>query len=159
MKKIRAVAADEPRSVVARNIAWIYAAVLVVMVVGQLFSFEKFIPLIESYALPGGTRTALLVAGLIVTTEVFALPFLLRMPVSPLMRWLSLLCGAVAAAMWLGLAIFAMMSAQSLDNSGMLGTKIAIPAGFVQLCLSGILAVLAAMSIIGLWSSAHRAKK
>ena len=159
MRKIQATLADEPRSTAARNIAWIYAAVLVVMVVGQLFSFEKFIPLIESYALPGGARTALLVAGLIVTTEVFALPFLLRMPVSLLMRWFSLLCGAVAAGIWLGLAIFALMSAQNLDNSGMLGTKIAISAGFVQLCLSIVLTILAIMSIVGLWPSTHHAKK
>lgn len=131
---------------------------LVVMVVGQLFSFEKFIPLIESYMLPGGARTALLVAGLIVVSEVLALPFLLRMPVSLLMRWFSLVCGLLLAGIWLGLAIVTLVTTNNLDNSGMLGTKVVVAAGLPQLCLAIMLVVLALWSAVGLWPSTRHVK-
>lgn len=151
MKAVVAVQANEPRSILTRNIAWAYAAVLVVMAVGQLFSFEKFLPLIQSYLLPGGDRMGLLIAGAIVATEVLAVPFLLRMPLSPLMRWFSMICGWLAAGLWLGLALITLTSTNALNNSGMLGTKFAIPAGIAQLIVSIIMVVLAIWSATGLW--------
>lgn len=143
--------APKPRTESAKIAAWIYAAVLVVMAVGQLFSFEKFIPLIEDYWLPGGHGTATLVAGLIAVCEVVALPFLLRMPLSPLMRWLSLACGIVVAITWTVLGIVAVASDGSMANSGILGTKVAVPFGWAQLVWALMLAVLAAWSVWGLW--------
>lgn len=151
MKFAVAVPAREPRTEVVKIVAWVYAAVLVVMAVGQLFSFEKFIPLIGGYWLPGGDTTATLLAGLIVIVEVFALPFLLRMPLSLLMRWLSLCCGVLAAALWLFLGVVAVTSADAMTNSGVLGMKIVIPYGWPQLIWAGLMLGLAGWSAWGLW--------
>jgi hypothetical protein len=151
MKFARALPAPSPRSETAKKVAWIYAAVLVVMVVGQLFSFEKFIPLIAGYWLPGGNGATTLMAGLIVVSEVFALPFLLRMPLSPLMRWFSLGCGLVAAVLWVILGVIAVVSDNAMTNSGILGTKVTVPSGGAQLLWAVVLGVLAVWSAWGLW--------
>jgi hypothetical protein len=150
MKKIVAVAAEQPRSKVSRNVAWVYTAVLIIMAVGQLFSFEKFIPIINNYGLPGGHGTATLFACLIVVAEVFALPFLVRMPLSPLMRWFSMFCGMLVAGLWIGLAVVG-SGVSGLDNTGMFGTKVPVPAGLVQIVIALGLGVLAIWSASGLW--------
>ena len=151
MKFATATPAPQPTSETYKKVAWAYAAVLVLMAVGQLFSFEKFIPLVHDYWLPGGNGTATLVASLIVTTEVFALPFLLSMPVSPLMRSVSLVCGLLAAALWVLLGLVAVVGDGAMVNSGMLGVKVAVPAGGAQLIAAIALAALATLSVRGLW--------
>lgn len=145
-----------PRSEAAGIAAWAYAAILVVMVVLQLFSFEKFLPLIEGYWLPGGHGTATLIAGLVVVSEVFALPFLLRMPLSPLMRWFSLVCSLLVAVVWTGLGIAAVASDSAMTNSGVLGTKIALPFGWPQLVWAVGLGILAVWSAWGLWPARQK---
>ena len=156
MKTVYAVAAGKPRSEITKNVALGYAVILVVMVILQLFSFEKFIPLMQDYRLPGGHGTATLVACVIVFCEVFALPFLLRMRVSPLMRWFSLACGIIVPLLWTWLAVTVLMAENTLTNSGMLGTKLAVPAGAAQLILSLILFALAAYSTWGLWPTLRK---
>lgn len=151
MKFATAEPATTPRSPTAQRAAWAYTALLVVMVIGQLFGFEKFIPLIESYWLPGGHGTATLVACLIVITEIFALPFLLRMPLSPLMRWFSLACGVAAAALWVLLGLIAVLGTITMTNSGVLGVKVGVPSGGVQLLWALGMSALAAYSVWGLW--------
>ncbi len=151
MKKIHALPALPPHSDMARTIAWLYAGVLVVMVIAQLFAFEDFIPLIQNYELPGGQGTATLVAGLIVIYEVFAIPFLLRMRLSPLFRWFSLICGLLVAAVWAFLAFWATLHSIDLTNSGLLGTKVKVAIGWPQLLITVTLAVLAIASTVGLW--------
>ncbi len=149
MIHVQAVAAPKPKSELYAKIAWIYAALLVVMVVAQLFSFEKFIPLIGDYWLPGGQGTTALVAGLIVTTEVFALPYLLRMPLSPLMRVCSIGCSFVVPLLWLWLSLHALLDSSVGTNGGILGVKVAIPL-ILQLAVSLALLVLASVSYYGL---------
>lgn len=153
MKLAEAQYAAQPRSGRTKVVAWAYAAVLVVMTLGQLFSFEKFLPLIEGYELPGGIGMATLIACLAVTLQVFAVPFLLRMPLSPLMRWVSLGSGIAVALLWLVLGIVAVASTSDMTNSGVLGIKVVVPFGIVQLLWAVVLAVLAAWSTWGLWPS------
>lgn len=148
---VRALKASQPRNSTAVKVALVYATILVMMVVGQLFSFEKFLPLMQDYWLPGGKGTATLVACVIVFCEVFALPFLLRMALSPLMRWFSLVCAIVVPTIWLALAIVVLTTENAIMNSGMLGTKVVVPAGIAQLLLSLVLVALAAYSAWGLW--------
>lgn len=159
MKFAEAKPAPKPRSKLAVKIAWIYAALLTVMALGQLFAFEEFIPLIREYNLPGAWGTASLVAGLIVVTEVFALPFLLRMRLSPLMRWFGFICSVAAAAAWVKLSVYALLADTALENSGILGTKIATPTGFITLVISLTLLVLAVWSAYGLWPQVRKKTK
>ena len=133
------------------KIALLYAIILIIMVVGQLFSFEKFIPLIESFSLPGGYGTATLVASVVVIAEIFALPFLLRMRLSPAMCVVSMACGWIVAVGWLKLTIWANVTANSLDNIGILGASIDLPVGWWAVLFSLALLVLSVWTAWGMW--------
>lgn len=134
----------------ASQVALFLAGILVVMAVGQLFGFEKFIPLIESFKLPGGHGTATLVAGSIVASEVFALPFLLRMHLSPLMRFVSMILGWFVAILWCGVSLWLVTQGVS-GNSGFLGTTVKLPVGLWTVCFSLALAVLSGWASWGMW--------
>jgi hypothetical protein len=151
MKTVVAEEAAPARSEPVKITALVFAGILIVMAIGQLFSFEKFIPLIGDYMLPGGERTATIIASLIVISEVFALPFLLRMRLSPLMRWVSLSFNLAIVTIWLLLGLTVMVGNIDLSNSGLIGTKVAIPGGLIQMIVTSILTALAVLSIWGLW--------
>lgn len=155
MKLAIAEKASAPRFKAASTFAWVYAAVLVLMAVSQLFGFEDFIPLMSGYGEAGGYGTAVLISSLIVFTEVFALPFLLGMPLSPLMRWVSLTCSLLAPAIWVKLAILAMMTGL-VANSGLMGSALSIPTGVPALVVSLVVTALAIVSAWGMWP--HRRK-
>lgn len=143
--------AGKPKSENVPKVALFLAVMLLIMAVLQLFSFEKFIPLIESFGLPGGDGTAALVAGLLVVAEVFALPFLLRMRLSPLMRVFSMVCSWVAVAGWVKLAVWVNIMRPEADNLGLLGTSIDLPAGWWAVFFMVALGILAAWASWGMW--------
>lgn len=143
--------APKPRTQDSRTVALFFAFVLAAMATLQLFSFEKFIPLIESYWLPGGQGTALLVAGLLVVFEVFALPFLLQMKLSKLMRIVSMVCGWLAVSLWFKLALWSNLTTTALTNNGFFGTSVEIPVGWWAVSFMAALGVLAIWSAWGLW--------
>ncbi len=134
-----------------RTIALFYAGILTMMVVAQLFSFEEFIPLIESFNLPGGAGAGTVIACLIVVAEVFALPFLLRMRTSPLMRVISMLCGWLVPLLWLGITIWLNIADVQTGNVGLLGTKLELPVGWWATLYSCALGVLAIWASWGMW--------
>lgn len=143
----KASEAPKPRAAIYQKVAWAYAALLVVVVLAQLFAFEKFIPILRDYHLPGGEGTATLAATIIVIVEVFALPFLLRMPLSPLMRWCSAVFAVLVPVSWLLLGIVAAVN--GLTDGGMLGAKVDTPP-VAMIGVSLVLALLAGLSIWGL---------
>lgn len=145
----KATKAKKPHSQTAKVVAWVYAAVIVIMLIAQLVAFEKFIPLMSDYKLVGGHGTATLVACLIVFTEVFSIPFLLRMALSPLMRWMSLICGLLVATLWSKLAFVGLMGTQ-VHNSGLLGADVTLNTGAAQAIVALVLVVLAVWSAWGL---------
>ena len=147
----QAIKAQNPKSQSAKVIAWVYAAVLTVMVLAQLFAFEKLVPLFQGMAFPGGAGTGSLLICLIVFYEVFSVPFLLRMPLSPLMRWVSMVFSLLVPLMWLGVALWT-MNDSVVANAGILGTKVAITPG-PQVVVALILLALAVLSARGLWPS------
>jgi hypothetical protein len=160
MRNIVATPAPKPRSQAVRQLAWVYAALLTVMVVGQLFEFENFIPAIEVFGLPGGAAMATLFSGLIVMTQVFALPYLLGMPLSTLMRWVSLACGILVPIAWIKLALWDMTNGAMMDIP-MFGTKldamlvptiVALPFALVMLCTAIYIAR-------GMWPGSKKSKK
>lgn len=66
-----------------------YAAILVVLIVWQLVMFERFAPYVSSYLGEGTEATAAVLSMVLIGMELFALPFLLRMQISPLARFFS----------------------------------------------------------------------
>lgn len=158
MKQVKVTDAPKPRTKNSTIVALLLAGILAVMVVLQLFSFEKFIPLIATYWLPGGHGTATLVAGVLVVTEVFALPFLLQMPLSRLMRIVSMVCGWLAVSLWLKLSLWANLTLNSVDNVGFFGTSVNLPVGWWAVLFTAALGVLAIWSAWGLWPMTNSAK-
>jgi hypothetical protein len=141
----------KPKTSRVVTVSLLLAFLLVCMAVGQLFSFEKFTPLIESFNLPGGNGTGMLVAGLVVVCEVFALPFLLRMRVSPLMRATSMVCGWMVAAIWLILALWLNMTVNMVSTVGLFGVKIPLVVGWWAVFYAVAIGILAGWASWGMW--------
>ena len=153
-----ATRAGKPESERAAQAALLFAVLLIIMAVGQLYEFEKFIPLIEGFGVVGGHQGAILIAGLIVVAEVLALPFLLRMQVSPLMRVVSMSLGWLAVALWIVITIWLSFTVNAVTNVGLFGTKVDIPAGWWAVCYVAALGILAVWSAWGLWPFAKAAR-
>lgn len=155
----KAEKALEPKTGDTKKVAFLFAGVLVIMVVGQLFAFEKFIPLIEKYELPGDYATALIIASVLVVLEVFALPFLLRMKTSRLMRVVSMVCGWMVASIWFKLTLWANLAPNSVDNIGFLGSYVLLPVGWWAVAVAGAMIILAVWTAWGMWPLARKQSK
>ena len=147
MKRITAEWPKEPRTDTARKTALVYASMLTITVTAQLFSFERFMPLIESFGLPWGRALAIL----LVVGSVLALPFLLRMKVSVGLRWLSMICGWVVAVIWLFLSIWINSVDIVIYNSGILGASVSVLPGWWLVFVAIGFGILAVWSAWGLW--------
>lgn len=127
------------------------AAALVVMVTAQLFSFEQFPAVIEDMWLPGvNDSLARVIAAVIVSAEVLALPFLLRLRTSPLMRTISMIMGWLVIVGWLGMLIWQNVTTNALTNNGLLGGTVMLHPGWWSVCFVLGLAILAGWSSWGL---------
>ncbi len=150
MKRIIAAWPDEPLTKDTKIAAFIYAALLIVMVVSQLFSFEKFIPLLDSFNLPAplseyGLAVTLVICG------VLALPFLLRMKVSSGMRFVSMIAGWVVALAWLFLGLWLNVSGVVPETAGLLGASVTLITGWWVVFVAIGFCVLAAWTAWGMW--------
>ena len=131
----------------SRQISLLLAVIFLIMIIAQLFSFEKFPDIIAAMNLPGGQGLAKLQAAVIVTLEVFALPFLLAMRLSPAMRVFSMIAGWLAIGGWVITAIIM----NKTDNSGILGATVSVPAGWWIVFFALGMGVLAAWAAWGAW--------
>jgi hypothetical protein len=82
------------------SVAYLYIVALVFLVLWQLISLNNFVTFVASYL--GGTvdNTALSFALTLIATEFFALPFLLRLKLSPLARLCSAACVLLVPIIW-----------------------------------------------------------
>lgn len=143
---IRDVSAVKPKSRLALFASLLAAAIFTGIVVAQLFTFEDFPAVLSSYPLPGGYLTGLLAASLLVTVEVLAVPSLVMMRLSPLMRLVSIGCGWATCLIWLVLGLLQFMARGSdVSNSGLLGATVAVPAGWLPMLFAAGLAMLLAV--------------
>ena len=151
MQKVHITPAPTPKTPRIVPIATLYAAILTLMAVSQLFYFEEFISLIGSFWLPVDRAGVYVIASSIVIAEVFALPFLLRMYLSPLMRLVSMTFGWIVPAIWLILCVWIQLQTHALSNIGFLGEVVDIPPGWWSIVFSASLGVLAAWASWGMW--------
>ncbi|MFI5212810.1 MAG: hypothetical protein ACHQTE_02520 [Candidatus Saccharimonadales bacterium] len=137
-------ATDAPRyeNGVVTGVSLVLAGIFAVMAVAQLFTYEDFPAALSGYWLLGGQVSVHLVAALLVTFEVFTLPFLLRMRVSPLMRLMSLAFAWLAAAVWLVLSLWVVTTTNALTNAGLLGATVRLTPGWWQVVFSVALLAL-----------------
>lgn len=150
---VKALPATKPKTTEAKKVAIVYAALLVVMAVTQLFTFEEFIVHIQQLNLPVGEFGSYALAPLIVVAEVFAIPFLLRMTLSPAFRYVSMFLGIVAAGLWLFISLSLVLAHSTAVTVGFLGTLVDLTPGWWAVSISFALLILATWSAWGLWPS------
>ncbi|WP_432713381.1 hypothetical protein [Pedobacter sp.] len=146
----------KPKTPAVQYGALLLAGLLTVMVVAQLFKFEEMIPLVESFGLGGGESQATILVSVLVIAQVFALPFLLRMYVSPLMRVTSMVLGWVAATLWLYMMVGVYMTVNAVGDSGFLGTTVTVPFGWWSVAFAVLLVGLAGWASWGMWPTLTR---
>lgn len=151
--------APTPKTKDASKIAIVYAVILVVLVVAQLFTFDDFLSLVGDFGFPGGIRYAHFIAALLVASEVFALPFLLRMQLSPAFRWFSMILGWLVAIIWTKISIWLVIHEGIANNVGFLGTVVSLQPGWWAIFISIALGVLAAWASWGMWPYRRNAKR
>jgi len=132
------------RSFRAKAIA-LYAVFLTGMAVTQLATFEEFSGILErQFTLsPDG---GIVLAASIVTIEVFALPYVLALPLSRAFRRISAALGLITACLWLG------MAASSSHEVALFGGFSIIPHGIVYFAAVLLIALLACLSVTKLKS-------
>lgn len=148
---VKATSAPVPKSPQVKQVAILYALLIVVMAVAQLFTFDTFIELTLSFSLPLAGVLVYLVAPLLVVCEVFALPFLLRMSISPAFRVVSMVCGWLVALKWLFITLWLLFTRQSVETVGFLGTIGDLSPGWWAVLFSISLGILAIWSSWGMW--------
>lgn len=89
-----------------QRVYWLWAGIIVLASLLELFKYEHLPGLLE-HVLPAGWKPEL-VAAISVCVQLFALPYLLGMKVSPLMQRFSAAC-AVACIATLGLLAAALL--------------------------------------------------
>lgn len=100
-----AVAPPKPRDPNARPVALVLAGVMLVMALLHLIRIDKLIPVIDT-ALPGDMSFAVAFICIVATVEVFALPFLLGLKLSPLARVFGGLFVVLAPLVWTCVSIW-----------------------------------------------------
>lgn len=133
---IKLPSATNPPKLVKPSGAWIgraAATILALLALIHLFRIDTFIPILDG-VLPGGAGWATFIAILIIFSEVFAIPFALRMKLSLLAHAKSGLFVVLAPFLWLLVGIWGYGTGLS---TGQLGQFIETPstAGTVLLNL------------------------
>ncbi|MEO5690879.1 MAG: S26 family signal peptidase [Candidatus Saccharimonadales bacterium] len=86
-------------------LGWIAAAILIALSLVHLFRIDTFVPEVTRI-FDGDASAAFWVSSVIVTMEVFALPFLMRMKLSPLAQYVSGAFAVLVPLSWLLISIW-----------------------------------------------------
>lgn len=146
---VLATPAPEPKTTNTKTVGIFLAGVIVMMVVTQLFSYELFAGVIDAFL--NNSPLASVVAACIVTLEVAAVPFLLRMQLSLAARYVSMVAGWLTTTFWLGISLYGSITFGMYDNAGFLGDTIILPGGWWAVFFSSGLVVLAVWASWGMW--------
>jgi len=156
---VHATEAVRPKTKSIEVASLVLAAFLILMAVGQLFTYEKFAEVIKGLGFTSNDVTASLVAALLVVFEVAAVPFLLRMRLSPLARFLSMLSGWMVLVFWISLSLWLNFTLSMASNAGVLGDTIKLPAGIWMVTFFIALIALDGCASYGMWPVTRKSKK
>ncbi len=148
---VKATPAPKPRTKESRQMAILLTGIFVVFALTQLFTLEEFLELIPAMALPFGDVITHMLAPLIIVAEIFALPFLLGMAVSPAFRWLSMVLGWLVAGLWTFISFWVALTRPAVETVGYLGTLVPLVPGWWVVSVSLALCILVAWATWGLW--------
>ncbi|OYX41433.1 hypothetical protein B7Y94_05100 [Candidatus Saccharibacteria bacterium 32-49-12] len=138
------------------KIALVYAGFIVVMLLTQLFTFESWLELVVAMDITTSLGGGYLIAGLVVGIELLALPFLLRMYLSPAFRWLSMIFGWLVGALWLFFSQWTMTVTPEFENVGFFGTIVEISPGWWAIVLSFVMLAVSSVIIWGMGPELRR---
>ena len=109
---------------------------LVLMLLAQLFSFENLASVLTLVLSYNDQSLIKITTALLVTAELFALPYLLGMKLSKLMRIFSAFLGGCVLLFWL---LVTLTNAHAA-NSAIFGDTLTLPGGIVAVAWSILLA-------------------
>ena len=117
------------------------AVLLLVMTLGQLFSFEEMPGIASAWQLPLLSDVAALTVASLAVLQVIALPALIGMSLPIWLRRISSWAGWLVIGFWLAIASSLSLSGATV-NSGILGEKLPVEAGASLWVIVLILATL-----------------
>lgn len=136
------LATAHPAQTVTTKIIYVRVAaagVIVLAVVAQLFTYERFGAVVGQYVGIGVPMADIMAAGT-VTLEVAALPYLLAMQLSKAARMCSRIAGWLVGATWIAASFYALV--YGVANVGLLGATVPISGGFYAVAVCLVFAVL-----------------
>lgn len=128
--KIRATDPPKLKKPYAAKILWVLAGIMLIMALLHLVRIDKLIPAMADTL---GDNGAAWFVALIVIGEVLALPYLLRMKLSPGFRFVSGLLVVLVPLAWTCLTIWALGSEHS---TGQFGSYVSTPATWWSVVLN-----------------------
>ncbi len=111
---------------ILRSLALIYAAILVIFILLQLFSFEKFIVLLTNMQIFGGFEASRGVACLIAVCEVLSLPYLILKYPPTLLARISFFANIIIILFWLILTVYLNINGLYSMNLGLGGDTLTV---------------------------------
>ena len=142
-----------------KQLSILLAGLYTIYAVTQLFSFEDFVVLTGSFNLFDSSVLSTVLASLIVVFEVFALPYLLRIRVSALMRVFSMVCSWMVALLWLTISLWLILTVNAVPSLGLFGGLLDIEPGWWAVFFSLSLIILNIWIAWGMWPITSRKKK
>jgi hypothetical protein len=142
---------SQPKTKESKTISYAYSIILVSLISCQLLTFDGFSGLLVNFMLPGGIVTAHIISYVIVLSEVLALPFLLRLKLWFVLRYISMIFCWLVPIIWLFLTLWLNLSVNSISNVGFLGTVVQLLPGWWSVCLSLSIGLMAIWASWGLW--------
>lgn len=117
-----------PRNRATSVTALVATAMLVAMLVAQLFGYEDLPAILSNLTVSNDSRLFTVMAAVVVLAELLALPYLLGMYISKLLRVVSAAVGFGIASFWLLLSL----TNAHVENSGLFSTTLELPGGIVS---------------------------
>lgn len=145
---IKFATATKPAPIRSRTILYIsYALGLgtAAMAVAQMVSFEEFIEAFRQYKFGNETLTVAIAIG-IITLEVFAVPFLLRLSLSRAARFVSAGFALLLPYAWTALTVHAFVANATVDNAGYFGGFLRLHVGTFALIFDLAWMIVTALS-------------
>lgn len=136
-----------PRTKHIAALSYIVAAMVTIMLLAQLYAYEDFASILAAVVSTNDSRAHQAIAAVIVVSELVALPYLLRMYLSRLMRVVSAIAALGVSGFWL---ITALTNAHA-QNIGLFADAVSLPGGLLAalwclMLIGTVIAVVAADS-------------
>jgi hypothetical protein len=155
---VRPTDAPAPKTKDVITMSRLYAILLAVIALCQLITFTDFLTLLSSFGFPGGHPFAHFLGGFILFSEILAIPFLLKVKMSPLARVISMVFGWLVSIEWLYISLFLFFTINAVTNVGFLGTVVSLVPGWWTILISISFGLLSIWASWGMWPSAKTKK-